>query len=102
MEKTVRECQSQVLTLAHIDNNMWNQIEIVFTDCKSTLNDLHSLIKRIGPADMDVKAMSSSNILRRPGMLFQFNIYKKEMSAFSNKVYKSNTAIQTALSVIHM
>jgi hypothetical protein len=41
-------------------------------------------------------------MLRKPGMLIQFKFYRKDMSAFSDKVYKSNTAIQMALSVIHM
>jgi hypothetical protein len=98
----VRECHSQVLALAHIDDDMWNQIRNVFTDCKSTLSDLRSLIHRISPASVNAEAKNSSNMLRKTGILFQFNIYQRDFSAFSSKVYKSNTAIQTVISVIHM
>jgi hypothetical protein len=98
----VRECQSQALTLAHIDNNMWNQIWETVMDCKATLDKLDVLIKLISPENNDPGARTSSKMLKKPGMLIQFKFYRKDMSAFSDKVYKSNTAIQMALSVIHV
>lgn len=103
MEKIVRECESQALTLAYIDENIWDQIWKTIMDCEATLDKLDVLIKLIiSPGNNNTGAGPSSQILQKPGMLIQFKFYRKDISAFSDKVYKSNTAIQMALSVIHM
>jgi hypothetical protein len=102
IEKTVRECHSQALTLAHIDDDMWDQIWKTLADCKITLDRLDGLIKLISPENANPEAMASSKTYKNPGRFIQFKIYRKEMSAFSDQVYKSNTAMQTALSVIHV
>jgi sulfur transfer protein SufE len=39
MEKTVRECQSQLFTLAHVNDEIWKQIWNIFADYKVTLDD---------------------------------------------------------------
>ncbi|KAI9668942.1 MAG: hypothetical protein M1829_005254 [Trizodia sp. TS-e1964] len=102
MEKTVRECQSQVFTLAHIDDNLWNQIRTTVTDSKATLDSLEALIGLISPENNETGESTFLTMLKKPGTLIQFKLHKREMSAFSDKVYKSNTAIQMALSVLHV
>jgi hypothetical protein len=97
----VRQCHSQALTLAHLDDHMWQQIDNALMDCKITIEGLDRLVIRIG-SEYDPEAKNLVKLLKKPSMHFRLTFHADEISEFTKKIYKSNCAMQTALAVINV
>jgi hypothetical protein len=101
VEKTVRQCQAVSLTLAHLDDQMWLQIENVLVDCKVTVEELDLITIKIG-GEHNTEAKNFTRLLKKPSLHFRFTIHGDEVLDLTKKVYKSNCAMQTALAVVNV
>ncbi|KAK0625944.1 hypothetical protein B0T14DRAFT_599420 [Immersiella caudata] len=101
VEKTVRQCQTVSLTLAHLDDHMWLQIDNALVDCMVTIKELDLVAIKIG-GEHTKDAKNASRLLRKPSLHFRFAIHSEEVSDLTQKVYKSNCAMQTALAVVNV
>ncbi|KAF4638000.1 hypothetical protein G7Y89_g78 [Cudoniella acicularis] len=96
----VRNVDAKILDLAKevtLLKTLLASIGKTLKDCQLTLEDLDGLIKRISPDQSDSDG-KTSKMLKKPSMFFQLNLYGKDISAFSSRIYKSNCTMQTALS----
>ncbi|KAK3367969.1 hypothetical protein B0H63DRAFT_405141, partial [Podospora didyma] len=101
VEHTVRECQGISLTLAHLDEHMWQQIDNALVDCKVTVEELDRITMRIsGEYNTDTKSVAK--LLKKPSMHFRFTVHGDEVSDLTKKIYKSNCSMQTALAVVNV
>ncbi|KAL0940242.1 hsp70 family protein [Colletotrichum truncatum] len=99
VEKTVKQCQTQALTLAHLDQHMWEQIENTLADCQSNIDGLDRLLIKLSN-EYDTEGKIFSRLLKKPSMHFHFTIHKDEVQDYTNKIVKSNCAMQTTLAVV--
>ncbi|KAF6842416.1 hsp70 family protein [Colletotrichum musicola] len=99
VQKTVRECQDQALTLAHLDHQMWKHIASTLEDCKSNLGGLGALLTRIR-SEYDPEGNGLSRLLKKTNMNIYFTIHKEEIQDYTFKVMRSNCAMQTTLGVV--
>lgn len=97
--QVVQQCQSQALTLAHLDHQMWQQIENALVDCNVNLQGLETLVSRLSN-DHDAEANNITRLLKKPSRHFHLTVNKDEISDYTSKIYKSNCAMQTALAVV--
>ena len=80
---------------------MWQQIENALVDCKVTVEELDRLtIKITGKHDEEAK--KPTRLLKKPSLHFRFTIHGDEVSDLTQKVYKSNCSMQTALAVVNV
>ncbi|KAK1827460.1 hypothetical protein QBC39DRAFT_361660 [Podospora conica] len=101
VERTIRQCQTVSLTLAHLDDHMWLQIETALVDCKCAVEELDLLAIKIR-REHDTEPKALGRLLKSPGLLFRFTIYGDELSDLTKKIYKCNCAMQTALAVVNV
>ncbi|KAK3374304.1 hypothetical protein B0T24DRAFT_594407 [Lasiosphaeria ovina] len=101
VEHTVRKCQEISLTLAHLDEHMWQQIDNALVDCKVTLEELDRTTMRIS-GEYNTDAKSITRLLKKPSMHFRFTVHGDEVSDLTKKIYKSNCSMQTALAVVNV
>ncbi|TDZ27074.1 hypothetical protein Cob_v000480 [Colletotrichum orbiculare MAFF 240422] len=99
VEKTVKQCQSQVLTLAHLDQHMWEQINATLADCQCNIDGLDRLVIKL-MSQYDPEAATLKRMLKKPSMHFHFVIHKDEIQDYTTKIVKSNYAMQTTLAVV--
>ncbi|KAF6810847.1 hsp70 family protein [Colletotrichum sojae] len=99
VQKTVRECQGQALTLAHLDHQMWKHIASTLEDCESNLGGLEALLTRIR-SEYDPEGNGLSRLLKKTNMNIYFTIHKDEIQDYTFKVMRSNCAMQTTLGVV--
>jgi hypothetical protein len=99
VESTIRKCHSQTLTLAHLDNQIWQQIENVMVDCKITLEGLDRLVIKIRSESGSTNFM---RLFRKPSMHFRLTTKMDDVSEFMTQTYKLNCALQTALAIFNM
>ncbi|KAF6834677.1 hsp70 family protein [Colletotrichum plurivorum] len=99
VQKTVRECQDQALTLAHLDHQMWKHIASTLEDCESNLGGLGALLARIR-SEYDPEGNGLSRLLKKTNMNIYFTIHKEEIQDYTFKVMRSNCAMQTTLGVV--
>jgi len=99
VEKTLRECHSQTLTLAHLDEDMWVQINNALSDCRVALEGLDGIITKLDGAGAGSSG-SARRLLKKASMHFQLSTHVSEITDFTDKIYKSNCAMQTALAVV--
>lgn len=96
VETTTRECQAQKMTLAHVDDDLWRQIDDTVLDCATMLEGLDRLIS-------DIKGPSKSkNFFRKTSLQLRVKMHGDEISFFVDKIYKSNCALQTAIAVLNV
>ena len=101
VEQVVEQCQSQALTLAHLDHHMWEQIDNALMDCKVNLDGLDTLVMRLS-SQHDPEAKHFARLLKKPSRHFQLTVNKDEITDYTSKIYKSNCAMQTALAVVNV
>jgi hypothetical protein len=101
VERTVRQCQAVSLTLAHLDDHMWLQIENALVDCRVTVQELDLITIKIG-GEHNKEVNNVARLLRKPSLHFRFAVHGDEVSDLTQKVYKSNCAMQTALAVVNV
>jgi len=101
VEKTVRQCQSLSLTLAHLDDHMWQQIDNALVDCKVTVEELDRVTMKIG-GEHGAEPKGLGRLLKKPSMQFRFAIHEDEVEDLTQKIYKSNCSMQTALAVVNV
>jgi hypothetical protein len=99
VENTIRKCHSQTLTLALLDEQIWQQLDNIMVDCKITLEGLDRLVAKIRS---DSGARNFMKLLKKPSMHFKLTIQTDDISDFMNKIYKLNCALQTSLAVVNM
>lgn len=101
IDTMVQECQSQALTLAHLDGNMWQQIDSTLLDCKINIEGLDRLVIRLrGQHDPDAKNLA--RLMKKSSMHFHFTVNRDEIADYTSKLYKSNCAMQTTLAVVNV
>jgi hypothetical protein len=101
VERTVRECQTGPLALAHLDEDMWQQIGNALADCQLTVEALGRITAKInGEHKPDAKALAK--LLSKPSMHFRFSVHGDEVSDLTRKIYRSNCSIQTALAIVNV
>jgi len=96
VDKAMRQCAPQRLTMQHIDDDLLSQIDNALTDCDAALKGLEHTIDKIK------KSKIQEGFLRKPALQIRINLYKDEISSFSKKFNKSNCAMQTAIAVLNM
>ncbi|OBR15070.1 Hsp70 family protein [Colletotrichum higginsianum IMI 349063] len=99
VEKTVKQCQSQVLTLAHLDQHMWEQINTTLADCQCNIDGLDRLVMKL-MSQYDPEAKAFARLLKKPSLHFHFVVHKDEIQDYTTKIVKSNYAMQTTLAVV--
>src|SRR5262249_20045435 len=98
VERTVRECQSRSLTLAHMHEHLWQQIDNTLVDCKITLEGLDALAVKIrGESGW---SRNIGKLLKKSSMHLKLTAHGDELSLFKDKIYNSNCAMQTATSML--
>jgi hypothetical protein len=96
VEKTIGDCQSSRLVMAHIDDDMWAQIEATILDCVTTIDALDRLVT-------DIKAAGNrKNLFRKPKIHLIFSIRADDLAEFNTKIQISNDALQISLQVLDM
>jgi hypothetical protein len=98
VENTVRKCYSQSLTLAHLDENMWERMDDIIVDCKIALEGLGRVLSKI----QEPNSPTFMKVLKKPSLHFRLNNQMDDISDFMNKVYKLNCALQTSIAVVNM
>ena len=96
LERTLRECRSQALVLAHINDELLLSIDHNLNDCKETLSEMDALVENLK------KPTSSRNIFRKPNLLVRLTLHRQEILDFQDKISRSNCAMQTSLGVINL
>lgn len=96
LSQTLRGCQSQALTLMHMNDDIWRSIENNLHDCAEALEELQKLVEEVK------KPISSRNMFRKPNLAMRLGMRKREMSEFQDKINKSNSAMQTAVGVVSL
>lgn len=99
--QVVQQCQSQALTLAHLDHHMWHQIENALVDCNVNLQGLETLVSRLSN-DHDAEVNNITRLLKKPSRHFHLAVNKDEIADYTSKIYKSNCAMQTSLAVVNV
>ncbi|PMD45395.1 hypothetical protein L207DRAFT_255685 [Hyaloscypha variabilis F] len=99
VEGTIRKCHSQTLALAHLDSQIWQQIENVMVDCKITLEGLDRLVIKIRSESGSTNFM---RLFRKPSMHFRLTTKMDDVSEFMTQTYKLNCALQTALAIFNI
>jgi len=95
IDRTLRKCRGP-LSLASMDEDLWLQCSLSLDDCKTTLDELAAFINQ-------VKATAkSTSIFRRAKVAIDLTMYAGDITAFEEKIHKSNWAIQTMLSAIQV
>jgi len=97
VDKVLRECHVQALTLAHVDETLWGPIGNTMMDCKATLEALGNWTQTMRSA-----TTPKHFVFRRSGIQTRLDAKSREVSAFSNKVYKSSCALQMVDAVVNM
>lgn len=96
VKRTLEECQDRPLSLASMDENLWRQSVLSLEDCKTTIAELEAFIERIKTV------AKSTGIFRRAKIAVDLTMYSRDISAFQEKINKSNWALQTMLSAINV
>jgi len=82
--------------MAHIDDDMWVQIEVAVLDCVTTLDGLDRLVT-------DIKAAGSKkNIFRKLKLEFSISMHVEDLAEFNTRIQISNDALQISLQVLNM
>lgn len=97
----MRQCQEVSLTLAHLDDHMWQQIDNALVDCKVTVEELDRVSMRIG-GEYSAEGKSIAKLLKKPSTHFRFTLHGDEVADLTKKIYKSNCSMQTALAVVNV
>lgn len=84
------------LDLALVEDDLWKQCELALDDCHVTLNSLGVLVQKIKET-VRVKAWAW-----RVKAVVNLNVYGADLTAFRDKVHKSNWALQTMLQTINV
>jgi len=96
LSHTLRGCQSQALTLMHMNDDIWRSIENNLHDCGEALEELQTLVEEVK------KPIASRNIFRKPNLAMRLGMRKREISESQDKISKSNSAMQTAVGVVSL
>ncbi|KAL2061295.1 hypothetical protein VTL71DRAFT_7568 [Oculimacula yallundae] len=95
IDRTLRNCRGQ-LSLVSMEEDLWHQSRLSLEDCRTTLDELTSLVNRI------VDNATSSGFFRRAKVATDLTMYAVELAGFEEKIHKSNSALQTMLSAIQV
>lgn len=79
-----------------MEDDLWKQCELALGDCHVTLNSLGVLVQKIKET-VRVKAWAW-----RVKAVVNLNVYGADLTAFRDKVHKSNWALQTMLQTINV
>ncbi|OIW24589.1 hypothetical protein CONLIGDRAFT_718489 [Coniochaeta ligniaria NRRL 30616] len=96
LSRTLQGCQSQALTLMHMNDEIWRSIENNLHDCGEALEELQTLVEEVK------RPVASRNIFRKPNLAMRLELRKKEITEFQDKINKSNSAMQTAVGVVSL
>lgn len=96
VDRTLKECRGQPLSLASMDEEMWYQSALSLADCKATLSDLENLTSRIKAS------VKHAGFFARVKATVDLTMYARDLAGFQEKIHKSNWALQTMLSAIIM
>ncbi|KAF3012223.1 hypothetical protein E8E14_009965 [Neopestalotiopsis sp. 37M] len=91
-----RDAQKNVLAFAPVEQDLWTQSEIAFSDCEKTLDDLASLIEKIKPTK------TTTTVLRRLRLATYLHLQAKDLASFREKLHTSNSSFQTLLQVLNV
>ncbi|KAK1637763.1 hypothetical protein BDP81DRAFT_393450 [Colletotrichum phormii] len=94
VDRELKRCQA--FDLAIVEDDLWQQSDIVLMDCMVTRIDLKTLIQ-------DIKNTSSSKgFVWRARAMLDLSIHGNELVSFQEKIHKSNGALQTILHTINV
>jgi hypothetical protein len=80
------------LTLAHLDDHMWQQIDNALADYKVTVEELGRVSMRIsGESNADPKNIV--RLLKKPSIHFRFTVHGDEVTDLTKKIYKFNCSM---------
>lgn len=79
-----------------MEEDLWHQSRLSLEDCRTTLEELTSLVDRI------VENATSQGFFRRARVATDLTMYAVEIAGFEEKIHKSTFALQTMLSAIQV
>jgi glycerol-3-phosphate O-acyltransferase len=89
VDRTLKNCRGTFLLASR-------QSALSLEECKTTLDDLASLINRIKTV------AKSASFFRRAKVAMDLTMFASDISGFEEKIHKSNWALQTMLSAIQV
>ncbi|KAH8812018.1 hypothetical protein F5884DRAFT_299418 [Xylogone sp. PMI_703] len=96
VDRALKECREQPLSVASMNEDLWRQITLSLADCQTTLGELEGFIDKI-------KATSkNSSRFRRVKVAGDLTMYSRNIAGFREKINKSNWALQTMLSAMNV
>jgi len=75
------------------------QIDNALSDCRVALLGLDNIIIKVDGGGVGSSG-AARRLLKKASMHFQVSAHVTEITDFTNKIYKSNCAMQTALAVV--
>lgn len=95
ISRVLQECSATFFALAHVENDLWDNIQAAVEDCQHALVDLDSLIDSICGS-------RSSRLIRKSIIATKLALHRRDLSELQDRITKSNYAMQTALAVINV
>lgn len=109
VETTIKQCRGASSTLAHLDEGIWEQIDIAVAGCGVAVGELDALVAKVGRYfDQGTATAQGSENKALRGKLNRILLYPAysattdELSYVTQNIYKSNCAMQTALAVLNV
>jgi len=80
---------------------MWQQIDNALIDCRVTVDELDRVVMRL-TSTYDTEAKNLVKLIKSPGLHFRYSLRSNEIQELTDKIYKCNCAMQTALAVVNV
>ncbi|KAK7946018.1 uncharacterized protein PG986_010339 [Apiospora aurea] len=96
ISKTFQDCRGNRLALAAIDHTVWDQSRIAINDCQKTIDELSSLVGRVGGV------ARGDSVFRKARMTTKMRRHAEEAASFRDKIQVSTVALQTFLQIINV
>ena len=88
--------QHNILAFARVDQDLWKQSGLAFSDCEKTLQELTAFVDRIR------MSTGSRMFLRRLRLATDLRLQTKDLVLIQEKLRASNSSFQTLLQVLNV
>ncbi|KAI0177572.1 hypothetical protein BJ166DRAFT_491403 [Pestalotiopsis sp. NC0098] len=90
------EGQHNILTFVRVDQDLWKQSGLAFSDCEKTLQELNDFVDRIKTST------GSRTFLRRIRLATDLRLQTKDLVLIQERLRTSNSSFQTLLQVLNV
>lgn len=90
------EGQHNILTFVRVDQDLWKQSGLAFSDCEKTLQELNAFVDRIKTST------GSRTFLRRIRLATDLRLQTKDLVLMQERLRASNSSFQTLLQVLNV